>query len=74
MSEVSSAFVFREEFTDFSACFPERVNRSFFHAADDPLELAEDGFDRVQVGAVRRKEQHASSSGGNRFANSGHLV
>ena len=74
MFEVVSTFVSGEVVEDASAEIPELVDRASGTIAEQLLELRERQFDGIQIGRIRRQVTDFSTHGGNRFADTCHLV
>jgi hypothetical protein len=64
----------RDAVEEHAARFPELVNRPLCGTLQQPFELREDDFNRVQIRAVRRKVDHSRSRRCSCFPYSGNLV
>lgn len=74
MSVVISAFGLGKSFEKFAATFPEADDGALGGAANEPLELGEDLFDRIEVRAVGRQIQDLGSDPFDRRLNARHFV
>jgi hypothetical protein len=74
MAEVVAGLLFREAVEELSAATPQRGDRPFAAAFQQPFELGEGEFDRIEVGTVRRQAEHLGTHGLDRRADAGLFV
>jgi hypothetical protein len=55
--DVVSALGFGEAFQEFAAGFPEEVDGASLDRLEEPFELAERLFDRIEVWTIRRRRR-----------------